>query len=160
MTSPTDAAPTNVSLRSPVGAPHTWAVTRLVLIALLLLALSAGAAQARGNDQGGSGGSGGDDIRVDGVCGRGATASLRIRSRDDGIEVRFGLRQTRGWGTWRVTIVHESRVAARATARTRRAEDSFEVRRIVPDLPGSDTVVAHAWGPSGLSCRATATLPG
>jgi len=135
-------------------------VTRLALIALLLLALSAGAAQARGNENGGSGGNGGDEIRVAGVCGRGATTALRVRRRDDGIEVRFRLSQTRGWGAWRVTIVHESRVAARATARTRRADDSFEVRRILPDLPGSDTIVAHAWGPSGLSCRATATLPG
>ena len=134
-------------------------MTRLVLIALLLLALFAGAAEARGNDDGGRGGNGDDDIRVAATCGRGAAASLRIRRRADRIESRFRLRQTRGWGAWRVTIVHESRVAARVTAKTRRGEDSFEVRWTLPDLPGSDTVVAHAWGPSGLGCRATAMLP-
>lgn len=34
-----------------------------------------------------------------------------------------------------------------------------EVRRTVPDVPGADTVTATAWGPGGLVCRATATLP-
>jgi hypothetical protein len=55
-------------------------------------------------------------------------------------------------------IVHEQRVASRATRRTTRSDDSFEVRRTVPDLEGSDTVAVHAWGPRGLGCRASATL--
>jgi hypothetical protein len=120
---------------------------------MLLVAFSGTAAEARGND-------GGGDVRVAGVCGSGATTSLRIRARDDGIEVRLVLRLTRGWGVWRVTIVHESRVAARVTVRARRSEDALEVRRTLSDLPGSDTVVAQAWGPGGLGCRATAALPG
>jgi hypothetical protein len=56
--------------------------------------------------------------------------------------------------------VHEQRVFSRATRRTTRRDDSFEVRRMVPDLPGSDGVVVHAWGPNGLGCRVTATLGG
>jgi hypothetical protein len=122
----------------------------LALLVLLLLALSAGAAQARDG--------GGGDVTVAGSCGRGATSSLRVRERDQGIEVRFRLRQTRGRGTWRITVVHENRVAFRAARTTTRSEDSFEVRRILPDLPGSDSVVVHAWGPGGLGCRAAATL--
>jgi hypothetical protein len=133
-------------------------VTRLVLLALLLLAFTAGAAQALGNDHGG-GGSDNEDVRVAGDCGRGATSSLRVRGRDDGIEIRFRLRQTRGRGVWRITIVHENRVSVRATSKTTRTDDSFELRRTLPDLRGSDTVVVHAWGPSGLGCRAAATLP-
>jgi hypothetical protein len=133
-------------------------MTRPVLLALLLLAFSAGAAQARGNDHGG-GGSGNDDVRVAGECGRGVTSSLRARAHDDGIEVSFRLRQTRGRGVWRITIVHENRVTSRATDKTTRTEDSFELRRTLRDLPGSDTIVVHAWGPNGLGCRATATLP-
>ncbi|HEX5175222.1 MAG TPA: hypothetical protein VFV91_13875 [Gaiellaceae bacterium] len=121
-----------------------------VLVLLVLLALSAGAAQARGGD--------GREARVAGDCARGATSSLRLRARDHGIEVRFRLRQTRGHGLWRVAVVHEDRVAARATSRTTRSDDSFEVRRRLPDLQGSDTVTVHAWGPRGLGCRATATL--
>jgi hypothetical protein len=148
---------TKVPLRVPASSPHSGRMARLVLIALVLLALSAGVAGARGDDNGG-GGSG--DVRVAGSCGRGVTSSLRIEARADGIEVRFRLRQTRGRGVWRVTLVHENRVAARATRKTTRSEDSFELRRTVPDLPGSDSVVAHAWGPRGLGCRAAATLPG
>ena len=146
---------TNVSLRLRAEAQHTGGVTRLVLLALLLLALAAGAADARGNDDGGGGSA---DVRVSGTCGRGATSSLRVRTRSDGIEVRFHLRQTRGRGAWRITVVHENRVSSRATIRTTRTDDSFELRRTLRDLPGSDTVVVHAWGPSGLVCRAAATL--
>jgi hypothetical protein len=68
-------------------------------------------------------------------------------------------RMTRGRGVWRITIVHENRVSIRVTSKTTRTDDSFELRRTLPDLRGSDTVVVHAWGPSGLACRATATLP-
>lgn len=146
---------TNVPLRSSAGSTHTRGVTRLVLLAVLLLALSAGAAAARG----GEGGSGSDDVRVAGLCGRGATSSLRVRAHDGGIEVRFRLRQTRGRGLWRITIVHENRVSARATRKIARSGDSFELRRMLPDLSGSDTIAVHAWGPRGLGCRATATLP-
>jgi hypothetical protein len=133
-------------------------MTRLVLLALLLFACSAGAAAARGNDHGGPG-SGNEDVRVAGHCGRGANSSLRLRARDDGIEVRFRLRQTRGHGVWRIAIVHEHRVSPRAKKKTTRTDDSFELRRTLPDLQGSDTVAVHAWGPRGLACRATATLP-
>jgi hypothetical protein len=129
-------------------------VPRFVLLVLLLLALSAGAADARGNGDGG-----GEEVRAAGVCGRSATSSLRIRAHDNGIEVRFRLRQTRGRGVWRITIVHENRVSSRATRRTTRSDDSFELRRMLQNLPGSDAIVVHAWGPRGLGCRAAATLP-
>ncbi|HKN63654.1 MAG TPA: hypothetical protein VJV76_04910 [Gaiellaceae bacterium] len=131
-------------------------MTRLLAFALLLLALSAGAAQARGDEHGGGGG----DVRVAGSCGRGVSSSLRLRVDDGRIEVRFRLEQRRARGVWRITVVHEQRVSARATKRTTRSDRSFELRRQLADLPGSDTVAVHAWGPLGLGCRATATLPG
>jgi hypothetical protein len=140
-------------LRLEERSPHTGDVRRLLLITSLLLALSAGAADARGNDSGGGG-----DVRVAGHCGRGATSSLRVRERDDGIELRFRLRQTRGRGVWRITIVHENRVASRVTRKTTRSDDSFELRHRLPDLRGSDTIVVQGWGPRGLGCRAAATL--
>jgi hypothetical protein len=125
-------------------------MTRVSVLALLLLALAAGAAQARGGD---------GDVRVAGSCGRGAASSLRVHSDDGGIEVRFRLEQRRGRGLWRITVVHEQRVASRATRRTAPGDRTFELRRRLADLPGSDTVAVHAWGPRGLGCRATATLP-
>jgi hypothetical protein len=145
--------PTNVPLPSSVTATHTRGVTRSVLLVLFLFALSGGVAYA------GGGGSSDGDVRVVGNCARGAASSLRIRPHDDGIEARFRLRQLRGRGVWRITIVHENRVSARALRRTTRTNASFEVRRMLPDLRGSDTIVVQAWGPKGLGCRATATLP-
>jgi hypothetical protein len=125
-------------------------VTRVLAIALLVFVLSAGAAEAHGG--------GGDDVNAAGICGRGATASLRLRADDGQIEVRFRLRQRSGRGVWRIAIVHEQRVSSRATKRTTRSDDSFELRRRLADLRGSDTVIVHAWGPGGLGCRASATL--
>src|SRR6476661_110611 len=101
MISRSDSRETNVSLRWRRRFAHTGCVARVAVIVGLLLAVSAGTAAAH------DGGGGDTDVRVAGVCGRGATANLRVRSRDDGIEVRFALRQTRGRGLWRVTIVHE-----------------------------------------------------
>jgi len=138
---------------TPRGDRTLREMTRLLALALLLLAFSAGAAQARGGDH-----AGGGDVRVAAACGRGATASLRLHADDGRIEVRFQLEQRRGRGAWRIAIVHEQRISSRVTRRTTRSDDSFEVRRTVPDLPGSDTVAVHGWGPSGLGCRATATL--
>jgi hypothetical protein len=143
----------------PAAARTLGSVRRLLLLVLFLLGalgLSAGAAQARGND--GGGGDGGGEVRVAGDCARGVTSSLRLRGRDGAIEVRFALRQARGHGAWRIAIVHEDRVAARATRKTTRGDDSLELRRNLTDLRGSDTVVIHAGGPRGLGCRASATL--
>lgn len=148
---PLSVTRTNVPLRPSRGQAHTRCVTRVLALVLVLLALSAGAVQARGGHDGG-------EARVAGACGRGATSSLRLRADDGGIEVRFRLRQTRGHGLWRIAIVHEERVSSRATRRTARSHDSFELRRTLPDLQGSDTIAIHAWGPRGLGCRAAATL--
>lgn len=134
---------------SPRGGRTLRDVTRVLAIALLVFALSAGAAQAH---------DGGGDVNAAGVCGRGATASLRLRADDGQIELRFRLRQRSGRGVWRIAIVHEQRVSSRATKRTTRSDDSFELRRRLVDLRGSDTVTVHAWGPGGLGCRASATL--
>jgi hypothetical protein len=125
-------------------------VTRILAIALLVFALSAGAAQAHDG--------GGGDVNAAGVCGQGATASLSLRADDGRIELRFRLRQRSGRGVWRIAIVHEQRVSSRATKRTTRGDDSFELRRRLVDLRGSDSVTVHAWGPGGLGCRAAATL--
>lgn len=139
------------------GSAHPRGVTRLVVFVLVVLALSAGAVDARGSD--GRPGSGDAEVRVAGDCGAGAASSLRVRARDESIELRFRLRQTHGRGVWRITIVHENRISSRATRTTNRSDDLFELRRTLPDFTGSDTIVVRAWGPIGLGCRATATLP-
>jgi hypothetical protein len=100
-----------------------------------------------------------DEVRVAGVCNGGAASRVRLKGEDGEIEVRFRLDSTRSGVVWRVVLVQERRVAWRANLTTRRG-GSFEVRRVLRDLPGADTISARAVGPGGLVCRAAATLPG
>jgi hypothetical protein len=125
---------------------------RAVVIAVVALAFPTGSSHAMiGKDDPG-------DVRVTGVCSAGARAKLRLKTDEDRIEVRFEVGQSRAVGVWRVALVHERRVVWKGSARTSRTSHSFELRRTLPDLPGSDSVTARAWGPRGLTCHATATL--
>lgn len=98
------------------------------------------------------------DVRVDGTCSGGATAKLRLRARHGAIELEFEVEHARPGAAWRAAIVHERRVVWKGVARTSRTGGSFELRRALPDLVGSDTVTVRAWGPGGVTCRATTTL--
>ncbi len=100
------------------------------------------------------------EVRVSGVCGSGASSKLKLKADDGRIELEFQVEHGRGGVVWRVALVRERRVVWKGAATTARRSGSFEVRRTFDDLPGTDTVVARAWGPAGTSCRATATLSG
>jgi hypothetical protein len=100
---------------------------------------------------------GGGEVRA-AVCSKGVTSELRLRSDSGSIEVRFKLRRGRA-STWRVVLVQERRVAWKGTQKATGTSGSFELRRSLPDLAGADAVTATAWGPQGLVCRASATLP-
>jgi hypothetical protein len=124
----------------------------LVPLAICLALLAARPVAALAKD-------GPGEVRVAGVCGKGATSKLRLRARDGGIELRFEVDHNRVGTVWRVSLVHERRVAWKGSAKTTRSGGSFEVRRTLPDLPGADAITARAVGPRGLVCRATAVLP-
>jgi hypothetical protein len=129
-------------------------MTRACLVLVLaLLAFSAQPAGAKTGDDGGGG-----DVRVAGVCSGGVTARLRLKSKADTIELRFEVERARALSTWRVAFVQERRVVWKGAARSTPRYGSFELRRLLPDLPGADTVTARAWGPGGLTCSASATL--
>ena len=98
-------------------------------------------------------------MRVAGVCGSGATSKLRLKSADDGIELRFEVDYSRAGVVWRVVLVQERRIAFKGAVRTIRPNGSFQVRRTLQDLAGADAVTARALGPGGLVCRAAAVLP-
>jgi hypothetical protein len=106
---------------------------------------------------------GGDDgrreARVAGACSAGATSKLRLRSRDGAISVEFSVNRRRDGERWRVVLVHERRVAWRATLRSN-SSGSFRVERSLDDFDGPDQVTARASGPGGITCVASATLPG
>jgi len=129
----------------------------LAVMAALLLAF-ASPALAKG---GGGGGGGGDrpEVRVAGSCGRGATSTLKLKARDGGIEAEFEVHGRAG-ASWRVAFVQERRTVWRGRVRTGGPSHSFSVERRLGDYPGPDQVFARAVGPRGMTCQATATLPG
>ncbi len=132
---------------------HTMAVLRLLaslgVVLVLVFAVWSVAAVAK---------DGRGEVRVAGVCGSGATSKLRLKSEDDGIELRFEVDHSRAGVLWRVVLVHERRIAWKGSVRTTRPSGSFQVRRTVQDLAGADAVSARALGPGGLVCRAAAVL--
>lgn len=122
-----------------------------------LVAAGASPALAR---QGRGGGGDRPEVRTAGICGKAASSSLKLTSRDGGIETEFEVHHTRAGSAWSVTIVHESEVAWRGKRRTAGASRSFSVSYRIADYSGADRVTARAVGPRGVVCVATATLPG
>jgi hypothetical protein len=130
--------------------------SRHAILATVLAALGCAApAAARDGDDGDRG-----EARVGGHCSRGTTSRLRLRADDGAIRVEFEVRRRRAGEAWRVVIVQERRVAARASVRTSGSGGAFRVRRSLHDLDGPDRVTARASGPRGMTCEATATLAG
>jgi hypothetical protein len=152
-----------------LAAPARRAASFPLAIVIVLLALAvfvpAAALAKDGGGSGsgsGSGGGGGDDrpeVRVAGSCGHGARSSLKLKARDGGIEAEFEVHGRAG-STWRVSFVQERRTVWRGRVRTGGSSHSFSVERRLGDYPGPDQVFARAVGPRGITCQATATLPG
>jgi hypothetical protein len=98
-----------------------------------------------------------DEARVEASCGRGVSAELRAEADDGAIEVELRIDSRRRGERWRISLVHERRVAWRGTGRTR-GGGALRVRRVLPDYAGADEVAARATGPGGVTCTATAQL--
>jgi hypothetical protein len=160
-------APTPTTL-ALIPAARRRAVTMFIAIlaaAASLALVGPGAALAKGGDDDGGGGSGrgggGDrpEVRVAGSCGRGATSKLKLKADDGQIEAEFEVHGRSG-AKWRVVFVQENRIAWRGSARTSGSSRSFSIERRLSDYAGPDHVTARAVGPRGITCQATATLPG
>lgn len=128
-------------------------LSRITCAALCVLALVGGATPAVAKD-----GDGRREARVSGSCSKGAWSQLRLRSRDGEISVEFELKRRRAGESWRLVLVHERRVASRATLRTKGSSGSLRMRRTLDDLDGPDAVTVRASGPRGMTCEASATL--
>ncbi len=152
---PSARAPTTLAAMSLAShALRPLPRTAIVALAAVLAAVAAQTADARqGKDDR-------SEVRVAGRCGAGVTSKLRLKADDGRIEIEFEVDQNRSGTLWRVAIVHERRVVWKGKARTVGSSGSFEVRRLVRDLPGSDEVFARAWGSGGVTCRARALLRG
>ncbi|MEA2246391.1 MAG: hypothetical protein QOH46_920 [Solirubrobacteraceae bacterium] len=164
----------------PNSAAARLAALSVLLLAVLALALvgpAAALARGGGDDPpgvddhgGGNSGRGGGgnvpaqragraEVRVAGSCGRGAIAKLKLKENDGGIEAEFEIDRSRPRGSWRVVMVHERRVEYRGRVRTN-STGWVDVHSRLPDYRGADAVLARAYGPGGVTCTATAVLPG
>ena len=102
----------------------------------------------------------GDDrkeVRVAGACTGSSRASLRLRADDGSIRVEFEVDTDRVGATWNVIVLHERRIAFRATVRSG-SSGSVKLQRTLPDWFGTDRIVIRATGPRGASCRASASV--
>lgn len=118
-------------------------------IATALVALVPLAATATAND---------DDVRRGGSCTGSTSAKIKLSPENGRIEAEFEVDQNRTGVTWRVVLRRNGKVAARTEATTRGPSGSFEVRRLLADGRGSDSVSARAVSPSGEVCTAHASI--
>ncbi|MGZ8666851.1 MAG: hypothetical protein ACXWZM_07045 [Solirubrobacterales bacterium] len=98
------------------------------------------------------------DVRSAGQCSGNVSAKIKLSPEDGRIETEFEVDQNRNGVTWRVVLRRNGNVAARTRATTRGPSGSFEVRRVLGNRPGPDTISARATSPSGQVCTARATI--
>lgn len=118
-------------------------------IAIGLMALVPLAATATANDA---------DVKRAGSCTGSTSAKIKLSPEDGGIETEFEVDQNRTGVTWKVTLRRNGKVAARAQATTGGPSGSFELRRVLADGQGSDSISARAVSPSGEVCTAQASI--
>jgi len=98
------------------------------------------------------------DVLVRGTCTGPSSNKLKLSEEDGRIEVEFEVDQNRNGVRWNVVLRRPSTVLVRATRVTRGPSGSFELRRVVADLAGSDRITARATRASGEVCSVTATF--
>lgn len=93
----------------------------------------------------------------------GGVAELRLRAEEEGeddgtieIELRVDLR--RQISPWRVVLLHERQLVFQGLRRASRVGYAFQLRRVVPDWPGRESVTARLTAPSGRTCRLSTSI--
>lgn len=123
--------------------------TVMIGIATVLLTLVPFAATASAKD---------GDVERGGSCTGSTSAKIELSPEDGGIETEFEVDQNRNGVTWRVVLRRNGKVVARTQATTRGRSGSFEIRRVLSNGPGSDSISARAVSPSGEVCTASASI--
>jgi hypothetical protein len=123
--------------------------TLLIGLASALALMVMAAATAAANDA---------DVRRAGSCTGSTSAKIKLSPENSGIETEFEVDQNRNGVTWRVVLRRNGAIAARTRATTGGRSGSFEVRRVLGDGAGPDTISARAVSPSGEVCTARATI--
>lgn len=112
-------------------------------VAIMLVAGAAVPAQAKD----------GDVVRR-GDCSAGTDWKLKVSPEDGRLEVEGEVDSNRNGQRWSWRLKHNGTLSARGVGYTAGPSGSFEVRRLMVDLTGTDTVVFRARRPAtGEVCR-------
>jgi hypothetical protein len=125
---------------------------RLPLLGLTL-ALAALCAATRAAADGG-----GREVRVRGACTGRNVSELRVRAEDGRLRIDVRVQSARRYPRWTVVVLRERRIVFRGPVRTVGGGRELELRRMIADWPGTDTLVVRASTRGGQSCRASATV--
>jgi hypothetical protein len=97
-----------------------------------------------------------DDVIREGACSGSTDWKLKASPENGRIEVEGEIDSNRTGQTWRWRLKHNGSVSAKGKRVTQGASGSFEVRRVVVDLRGTDKLVFRAvHRRSGEVCRGT-----
>jgi len=125
---------------------------------LLSLALMAAVALSIAGTASASGG-GSEPTIKSGSCSGSANWKLKAKHDDGRIETEFEVDQNRVGRKWRVIIKQNGIVRADVVKTTQAPSGSFEVRRLLPNMAGSDFIVAKATAlATGQTCRGALTF--
>jgi hypothetical protein len=98
--------------------------------------------------------SGGNDVVKRGNCARTTDWKLKVGPDDGRLEVEGEIDSNRNGQTWSWLIRHNGSVSARGTRTTQAPSGSFEVRRLLVNMSGVDTIVFRATNTrNGEVCR-------
>lgn len=108
-----------------------FAVRRARTVAVLatLAVMSAGAPAVAAND---------DDVIVRGNCSKRADYKLKASEEDGRIEIEGEVDSSRSGQVWRWKMWHNGSLTSKGERRTKPPSGSFEVRRLIVDLGGTD----------------------
>ena len=98
------------------------------------------------------------DVRVDGTCTQSSTSKLKLSLENGRIETEFEVDQNVNGVRWQVRLRRNGSLAVSTSAVTVAPSGSFELRRLLTNGPGPDTITARATSPSGEVCTARATI--
>jgi hypothetical protein len=119
---------------------------RLAVAAFATLAfVAAGTPVALAND---------DDVIVEGNCSKRADYKLKASPEDGRLEIEGEVDSNRVGQTWRWKLWHNGSPTGKGTRRTKGDSGSFEVRRVIVDMAGTDWSTFKARNVrSGEICR-------
>jgi hypothetical protein len=129
------ARPTNIALVAALAAS---------LVALPATSLAKGG----GDDR---------DVRSVGSCTKQSSVKMKLSPENGRLEVEFEVDQNRNGVNWNWSLVRAGASLGSGAAVTIAPSGSFEVRRLVSNAPGTDTIVAKATR-AGETCTVTASI--